>query len=115
MKFSSLQKYILQQTYLNKGRISRKRLEKFYEGKKKKPKKEDIVNIITKSIDRLIRKELLTGFGTKTAQKWFVKDIRLTPGGRKQARKLLGEQLTLPFKKKTLRQAQGFRNNKLKK
>ena len=99
MNFSSLQKYILRQTYLNRGKISRKRLEKFYENKKKKPKKEDIVNIITKSIDRLIKKELLTGFGTKTAQKWFVKEIRLTPQGRKWARKLMGEQLRLPFRK----------------
>lgn len=100
MTFSALQKYILRQTYLNKGKIFRKRLEKFYEDKKKKPKKEDIVNIITKSIDRLIKKELLTGFGTKTAQKWFVKEIRLTPQGRRWAKKLLGEQLKLPFRKK---------------
>lgn len=100
MRFSSLQKYILQQTYLNRGRLLRKRLEKFYEDKKEKPKPEDIVNIITKSIDRLIKKELMVGQGIKTAKKWFVKEIRLTPQGRKVARKLLGEQLKLPFKKK---------------
>jgi len=99
MKFSSLQKYILRQAYLNKGKSSRKRLEKFYENKKKKPKQEDIVNIITKSIDRLIKKELMIGQGIKTAKKWFVKEIRLTPQGRKWAKKLLGEQLKLPFKK----------------
>ncbi|MFH1610618.1 MAG: hypothetical protein ABIA91_01895 [Patescibacteria group bacterium] len=55
--------------------------------------------IITKSIERLIDKELLVGFGERTKYKWFIKDIKITKFGKKEAKKLLGEQLKLKFKK----------------
>lgn len=66
----------------------------FYGGEKSK----DAVNIITKSIERLIDREMLTGYGVRTPHKWFLKEIKLTPKGRKMAKKLLGEQQTLPLK-----------------
>ena len=48
----------------------------------------------------LIEKELLVGFGQRTKYKWFIKEIKLNRQGKSQAKKLLGEQLKLKFKKR---------------
>ncbi|MFH1367277.1 MAG: hypothetical protein ABIH38_04835 [Patescibacteria group bacterium] len=101
MNISKLQKYILITVYSNRGqKISRKGFERFYNSSKKKPKKDDIQNIITKSSERLIDKELLIGYGRRTPHKWFIDEISLTGKGKKTARKCFGEQQTLPFKKR---------------
>lgn len=98
MRLSKLQKYILIQTYGKKGsRVAKPELRKFYKTQKIKPKKEDLQGIITKSVERLIDRELMIGNGVRTPHKWFIKEIRLTSKGRKQAKKLLGEQQTLPL------------------
>lgn len=99
MRLSNLQKYILLQGFNQKGKFSRNILNKFYDNRKNKPKKEDVVNIITKSLERLINKELLIGYGMRTTHKWFIEEIKLTYKGRKTAKKLLGEQQKLPFHK----------------
>lgn len=124
MRLSSLQKYILLQCYFNKDKkYSKKDLSKFYfqasEGgaktkflpsrasaektalglynkNQKKPK--NFKKIITKSIERLIIKELMIGYGEHTPHKWYVKEIKLTPKGRRVAKKLRGEQQELPLK-----------------
>lgn len=99
MNISKLQKYILITAYLNRGKkMSRKGFERFYNSYKRKPKLPDIQNIITKSLERLIDKELLIGYGRRTPHKWFVDEISLTGKGKKTAKKLLGEQQPLPFK-----------------
>ena len=85
MKLSDLQKYILLISYENIGKTSKRTLFDYYKNKKKKPSKEDQLNIITKSIDRLIKKELIAGFGKKTSKKWFIEKIKLTPKGKKEA------------------------------
>ncbi len=96
MRLSHLQKYILIQCLESRtDRISRTRLKRFYNKSKKLPKQELQTKIITKSIERLIDKELLVGFGERTKYKWFIKDIKLTRQGKKQAKKLLGEQLKI--------------------
>ena len=77
--------------------VKRDGLVKFYSKKKNKPKQEDMQNIITKSIERLIDRELLMGNGTKTAHKLYIKEIKLTPKGKKAAMLLLGEQQKLPL------------------
>ncbi len=101
MRLSHLQKFIILQCLESKtGRISRLRLNRFYETQKKKPKPEMVTKIITKSIERLIDKDMLVGFGERTKYKWFIKDIKLTRQGKKQAKMLLGEQLKIKFKKK---------------
>lgn len=101
MRLSHLQKYIILQCLESKtGRISRTRLNNFYNKFKKTTKPELQTKIITKSIERLIDKELLVGFGERTKYKWFIKDIRLTRQGKKEAKKLLGEQLKIKFRKK---------------
>ena len=99
MHLSRLQKFILLQGYYEgKKKLSRVRLENFYERQKKKLKKRAVVKSITKSLERLIEKEFLIGYGTRTPHKWYIKEIKLTPKGRKEARRHLGEQQKLPFK-----------------
>lgn len=98
MKISKLQKYILKYAYSVKAkRLSRRGFEKYYTATQKPPKKADIQNIITKSLERLIDKEMLTGYGRRTPHKWFIDEISLTIRGRKEARKLFGQQQILPF------------------
>lgn len=99
MRLSELQKYILLAGYYEKNKFKRGGLVKFYDNKKNKPKQEDQVNIITKSIERLIDKELLIGYGVRTSHKWFIKEIKLTNQGRKQAKRLFGKQQELPFRR----------------
>ncbi len=53
--------------------------------------------ILTRSLDRLVDRGLMIGYGHRTQQKWFIESIRLTPAGRRAARRLLGTQTTFPF------------------
>lgn len=99
MRLSALQKYILLECSSSRsGRLNRSRLAKFYLKQKKKPKSSLITQIITQSIERLIDKELLVGFGVRTPHKWFIKEIKLTLQGKKQAKRLLGQQMKIPFR-----------------
>lgn len=100
MRLSPLQKYILRACYSKDPKVSRVGFQKFYDRQKVKPKADDVVNIITKSLESLIDKELMTGFGVRTSHKWYIKEVKLTPKGRKLTRKLLGEQQALPLKLK---------------
>ncbi len=99
MRLSSLQKYILLEC-LNSGKvkISREKFGKFYNRVKDKRKAKAITKVITKSLERLISRELLVGYGIRTPHKWFVREVRLTHKGRREAKRLLGEQRKLPFK-----------------
>ena len=98
MRLSTLQKYILRECYGTAGVFRRNRLLSFYDKQKTKPKKEDQQNTITKSLERLIDKELLIGFGRRTPHMWFIDGIKLTSIGRKVTRKLLGEQQAFRFR-----------------
>jgi len=105
MRLSKLQKYILLQSFDSKNKLDRKVLLGFYSAYKKKPgsakagpSRDIMVNSITSSIDRLIKRGLIVGFGELTKEKTFINKIRLTPLGRKMAKKFLGEQKRLPFK-----------------
>jgi hypothetical protein len=97
MTFSQLQRYILKQTYLNRGKLAKAKILKFYDNYQAKPKHDDMINIITKSVDRLIKKELLVGIGLKTAKKWFVQEVKMTPKGKKRIKQILGQQMKLPL------------------
>ncbi len=100
MRLSILQKYILLQSFDSKNKLDRKVLLGFYSSYKKKPSREIMVNSITSSMERLIKKGLIVGFGEFTQFKNFIYKIRLTPLGRKLAKKFLGEQKRLPLKLK---------------
>ncbi len=100
MKLSALQKYILLECFnARNGRIFRDSLVDFYSQTAKPPKNELMVKIITKSIERLIKRDLAVGFGEITSERQFIKEIRITPDGRVVAKKLLGEQMRIPLKR----------------
>jgi len=91
MKLSSLQKYILKQCYNNTGfKIGKNVIENFYSSKAIKAK--SMVGDITKSVERMIVKELVVGFGTKTAKKWYIREVMLTPKGKHLARETFVQQ-----------------------
>jgi len=95
MRLSSLQKYILKRGYYWRGKFNRSQLIDFYSNGKKVPKKEDQVNIITKSVERLIDRGLFTGYGVRTTEKWFIREIKITKVGLKVAKGLMGRQQKL--------------------
>ncbi|NCP17428.1 hypothetical protein CO134_02745 [Candidatus Kuenenbacteria bacterium CG_4_9_14_3_um_filter_39_14] len=100
MRLSALQKYILQECLNAKDyRINRVKLGDFYVNFKIKPRENLVAKIITKSLERLINKELLIGYGVRTPHKWFIREIKLTKKGQLAAKRLLGEQVRLPFRK----------------
>jgi hypothetical protein len=100
MKLSSLQKYILLQCFDSKRTLDRRILLEFYGSAKKKLGQNIMVNSITNSLERLIKKGLIVGFGEITKDKIFITKIRLTRAGSSVAKKALGEQRHLPFKAK---------------
>ena len=98
MKLSALQKYILKQAFQTKDKsVSKVVLDRFYNDAKTRPKPKDLINIISRSAERLIKKELVIGYGWQTPHKWFIDKVKLTPKGRKVAKELLGVQQKLPF------------------
>ena len=92
MVLSELQKFILREAYVRGSRCQRAHFMNFY----KRPSVAEY-KIITKSLERLIARGLVIGFGHKTAAKWFTEKVTLTAAGRKLTRSLLGEQQRLPF------------------
>jgi transposase len=102
MRLSVLQQFILLSCDAALGkRKKRKGLEQFYAKRKGRPSKKDAQNAVTRSIERLIEKELLVGYGVRTPHKWYIKEIRLTAKGRKIADQLLrSQQPELPFRKR---------------
>jgi len=80
-KLSVLQKYILEELFDHGDKLHKKDLLKFYDDKEDKPSKEDQYNILTKSIDRLIDRGLVVGFGKRTEEKMFIKRMYLSESG----------------------------------
>ena len=98
MRLSSLQKFILKKCYYSKSfRVERGKFLEFYK-KDGKAKKEMQAKSVTGSIESLIDKELMTGYGVRTTHKWFIKQVSLTAKGKRQSKKLIGEQLSLKLK-----------------
>lgn len=72
-----------------------------------------MVKIITQSIERLIKRDLVVGFGEITSEKQFIKEIKITSEGRRAAKKLLGEQMRIPLQiKKSKGKIKVIRHNK---
>lgn len=96
MRLSPLQRYILRESYQRKQlRIDRKLFTAFYNTTKPP---QSVQDSLTRSLERLIDKGLMIGFGRRTPRKWFVEEVRLTPTGRKFAKVALGVQQRLPLK-----------------
>lgn len=100
MRLSGLQKHILNQCYLNKNGIRVKTdFYSFYPRKEMEENKKSLQDIIHKSLESLVAKNLLIAFGRKTAQKWFINKVKLTAKGRKIAKEIIKQrQRKLPIK-----------------
>ena len=97
MKLSHLQKFILKTSTGSKGKTKRSVLLKYYEKQGKDVKAADRPGILTKSIERLIDKGLMIGYGRRTPEKWFIDEVTLTVQGAREAKKLFGQQQRLPL------------------
>lgn len=96
MRLSKLQKHILEKCYNYKSSRPADFYD-FYGGKAKSRKL--IQDIIHKSLDSLVSKDLLSALGKKTARKWFIHKIKLTDLGRKLVIKIIkNRQRKLPIK-----------------
>lgn len=87
--FSPLQQYILEGCYLQKdSKIDRESFVDFYQDDSPilPPAR---TKIITQSLERLIDRGFLVGYGVRTPQKWFIKEVRITRSGAKDWEKFL--------------------------
>ena len=100
MTLSKLQRYILLKVWENtKTKVSRQNFHQFYTELKKAPVKKLQANIITTSIERLIDRGLLIGYGTKTQHKLFIDSVKLSTQGKKYARLNFNQQASFPWPK----------------
>ncbi len=78
--FSPLQQYILAECYRHKGdRVDREPFMNFYT--QKKVKVGQGVKVITQSLERLIDRGYMVGYGIRTPKKWFIKELKITREG----------------------------------
>lgn len=103
MKLSHLQKYILKASANGKSKTKRAALLKYYEKQSRSVKSIDRQGILTKSIERLIEKGLMIGYGRRTPEKWFIDEVSLTQRGMKETKKLFGQQQALPLHLRKIR------------
>lgn len=99
MRLGQLQRFILLRAFENRGRVLRRGLEAYYGKTARPPKRKDQIGAVTHAVERLIAAHLLTALCVRTAEKWFIKEVRLTARGRKETMRLLGEQQKLPLRK----------------
>jgi len=81
--FSPLQKYILKECYAKGGKVNRKSFTDFY-AKESSVKLSLRTKIISKSLERLIDRGLMQGYGVRTSKKWFISQVKLTALGKKE-------------------------------
>jgi hypothetical protein len=97
MYFSLLQRHILKECFAKKGEaVHRRVFHVFY--RNKKITRKDAINTITKCMERLIDSGLLIGYGTRTTQKWFIREVKITRRGIKHWIEWIeSRQAKLPF------------------
>lgn len=100
MRLSKLQKYILDRCfYTKKGILGKRELFYFYSAGGIEQKRKEITDTIHKSIEALVKRDLLVAFGHKTARRWFIYKIKITRRGKKIIRDLIKNmQGKLPIK-----------------
>ncbi len=97
MRRTGLQGSILERVWRARGRIDRRAFLDHYAGKGPRPSRKDQVDAITRALERLIGRGFLLGYGVRTSEKWFIKEVAITPKGRAACRRLLGVQQRLPI------------------
>ncbi len=100
MRLSKLQKYVLTSFYLHKQTIKSKAdFYNFYSVEQYKKNKKTIQDIIHKSLENLVAKDLAVAYGRKTAQKWYIDKVKITSQGKRLALKIIkNRQRKLPIK-----------------
>ena len=99
---SKLQQFILEACAEGGGAIARSVVDKNHGRSSSKAHQEHYKRIVTQSIDRLIERGLLVGYGAKTAEKFFITKIKLTPRGQKAAHECRKKrQQKLPYVRNT--------------
>ena len=100
MRLSKLQKYILNQCYLSKNTAKPKAdFYSFYSKKELEKNKRNIIDIVHRSLESMIKKDLIIAYGKKTSQKWFIQKIKLTNEGGRIAQEIIKQrQRKLPIK-----------------
>lgn len=97
---SYIQQFILEECFEQKGNCSRALIDKNYSASKSKASEENFKKIITQSIERLIDRGLIVGYGMKTKEKLFITKIRLTSSGKREILEIRKhKQKKLPLKK----------------
>ena len=82
---SRLQQYILEECVMAKGgSISRRILDANYKASQSRARGEYFKKIITQSIERLIARGFLVGYGVKNKEKLFIDKVKLTAEGRRR-------------------------------
>lgn len=101
MRLGPLQRYILRVSRIRHGSVPRNLFIGYYKGKNNSPSVEDQVNAVTKAIEKMVEHNLMVAEGLRTAEKFFIKSIKLTAEGKRIATNLIGAQQRLPisFKK----------------
>jgi len=100
MRLSGLQKYILNQCYLSRNKAkTRADFYNFYSKKELEENKRNIADVIHRSLESMIMKDLLIAYGKKTSQKWFIQKVVLTGQGKRMAKEIIKKkQRRLPIK-----------------
>ncbi|MBI5467074.1 MAG: hypothetical protein HY975_02560 [Candidatus Kerfeldbacteria bacterium] len=93
MRLSALQRFIIRECYqYPKPRVPRSPFEKYYA-----KRSSTATDNITASLERLVDRGLLIGYGRRTPRKWFIEEVRLTSLGRRTVRLTFGQQQRLPL------------------
>ena len=98
MRLGPLQKYILIISRTKQAPLSRNILLAYYKGRKDAPSPDDQINAVTKALEKMIVHNLIVAEGVKTAEKFFIKTIKITAEGRRAAKNIIGAQQSLPIK-----------------
>lgn len=96
IRLSRLQRFLLETACVRSGRVSRQAFDPFF-GPQSRLSTTARVKMITQTMERVIMRGFMVGYGVRTAEKWYIKEVRLTPLGRRLARRLAGEQQRLPL------------------
>jgi len=98
MRLGPLQKHILLVSRTRRSPVLRDVFLDYYRAFKNPPSLEDRVNAVTKASEKMVAHNLMIAEGVKTAEKFYIKAVKLTPDGRKAAKGLIGSQQQLPIK-----------------
>jgi len=100
MRFSKLQKYILEKCFNHTGKFVLKLdFYSFYKISELEKNKKKFLDIIHRSLENLVAKDLIIAFGKKTKEKWFIEKVSLTSKGKNIIKDMIkNKQKKLPLK-----------------